>query len=137
MTSVLKPLVGRARPPVEAGAYAFRAFAGTDARHAFPSGHATHAFALAAGVADEVRRPWLTAAAYGTAALVGWSRVHDDQHWASDVVAGAAVGTAASLSVGRWLRGGRVRHFTVGPRVRTGRGRPPRAVSCEETVGGG
>lgn len=103
VTAVLKPLVGRARPYVGAGAYAFRAFASTDARHSFPSGHATHAFALAAGVADETRRPWVAAAAYGTAALVGWSRVHDDQHWTSDVVAGAVVGTAAGLTTRRWL----------------------------------
>jgi len=120
VTSILKPVVGRARPFAERGAYHVRAFATTDRDHAFPSGHATHAFALAAGVADEAHRPWITAAAYGTAALVGWSRVHDDAHWTSDVVAGAVVGTAASLTTRRWLarlthRGGVPARLTAGP----------------------
>jgi hypothetical protein len=35
---------------------------------------------------------WVPWGVYPAAALVGWSRVHDDQHWTSDVVAGAAVG---------------------------------------------
>ncbi len=103
VTSVLKPLVGRARPYAGDGAYHFRPFAGTDREHSFASGHATHAFALAAGIADETHRPWVGAVAYGTAALVGWSRVHDDAHWASDVVAGAIVGTAASFTTRHWL----------------------------------
>jgi membrane-associated phospholipid phosphatase len=40
----------------------------------------------------------VTALTYGTASLVGWSRVYDDRHWASDVVGGAVVSVAAS----RW-----------------------------------
>lgn len=103
VTSVLKPFIGRARPYTDRGAYHFRAFAAHDRDHAFPSGHATHAFALAAGVAGEAGRPWVTGVAYGTAALVGWSRVHDDAHWTSDVLAGALVGTSASLTARHWL----------------------------------
>ena len=40
----------------------------------------------------------MTAATYGTAALVGWSRVYEYRHWTSDVVGGALVGIATS----RW-----------------------------------
>jgi membrane-associated phospholipid phosphatase len=104
VTGALKPLVGRARPMVGAGPASFRPLAGDESHHAFPSGHATHAFALAAGVAAESRRPWAAVAAYGLAALVGWSRVHDDAHWSSDVAAGALVGTTAGLTTVQWLR---------------------------------
>ncbi|HEU4630123.1 MAG TPA: phosphatase PAP2 family protein [Gemmatimonadaceae bacterium] len=103
VTAVLKPTVGRARPRAELGPHDFRAFTTGDDRGSFPSGHATHAFALAAGIAEEAHRPWVTAVAYGTAALVGWSRIHADAHWASDVVAGAVVGTSASLTTIDWL----------------------------------
>jgi membrane-associated phospholipid phosphatase len=103
VTAVLKPAVNRARPPAELGPHAFHAAAARDHHHAFPSGHATHAFALAAGIAEEADRPWVAVVAYGTAALVGWSRVHDDAHWASDVVAGAVVGVSASLTTVGWL----------------------------------
>jgi membrane-associated phospholipid phosphatase len=103
VTAVLKPLAGRARPAAGDGPGDFEPFARDEAHHSLPSGHATHAFALAAGIAAESGRPWVTGVAYGTAALVGWSRVHVDAHWTSDVVAGALVGSAASLTTVRWL----------------------------------
>ena len=40
----------------------------------------------------ETTRGWVPWVAYPIASLVGWSRVQDDEHWASDVVAGAALG---------------------------------------------
>ena len=39
---------------------------------------------------------------YGGAALVGWSRMFDNKHWASDVITGAAIGTFAGLKVVHW-----------------------------------
>ena len=36
------------------------------------------------------------AGAFGVAGLVGFSRIADQQHWASDVITGAFVGTAAA-----------------------------------------
>lgn len=100
--ATLKAVVDRARPEAELGPYAFHARAAGEHHHSFPSGHTTHAFALAAGISHEADRPWVTVATYGTAALVGWSRVHDDAHWSSDVVAGSLVGTSVSLAAIRW-----------------------------------
>lgn len=59
----------------------------------FPSGHTTSAFSVATVLATEYREvPLVVVAAYGAAALAGLSRVNDDEHWASDVFAGAAIG---------------------------------------------
>ncbi|HEU0301829.1 MAG TPA: phosphatase PAP2 family protein, partial [Longimicrobium sp.] len=44
--------------------------------------------------------------AYGGAAAVGWSRVYDDKHWASDVAGGALVGILAGRTTVRLLRRG-------------------------------
>ncbi|MGH9149649.1 MAG: phosphatase PAP2 family protein [Acidimicrobiales bacterium] len=63
----------------------------------FPSGHATSAFMAATLLADGDR---LGPAYYGLAAVVAASRVHVRLHFASDVVAGAAVG----LAFGRLVR---------------------------------
>jgi membrane-associated phospholipid phosphatase len=103
VTAVLKPAVDRARPQAGLGPYELHDHRAGEHRHSFPSGHATHAFALAAGIAEEAHRPWVTGVAYGTATLVAWSRVHDEAHWPSDVVAGALVGTSASLTTVAWL----------------------------------
>jgi membrane-associated phospholipid phosphatase len=85
----VKAAAGRERPDETSSSARFKAFSGHDA---FPSGHATVAFALAASLDAEARTPWLRAIVYPAAAITAWSRVHDRDHWPSDVVAGAALG---------------------------------------------
>ena len=63
---------------------------------AFPSGHASMSF-QAAGFLHRrygVRHAW---PAYVLAGFVGWSRVDADEHDEADVLAGAALGVAASF----------------------------------------
>jgi membrane-associated phospholipid phosphatase len=99
-TTAGKLTVGRLRPSSERDADDFKPFSGHDS---FPSGHTTMAFALAASLANEIRRPWATVGLFTVAAGTGWSRLNDNQHWLSDVVAGAVVGvTSAELVDGRW-----------------------------------
>ncbi|MBI4209102.1 MAG: phosphatase PAP2 family protein [Deltaproteobacteria bacterium] len=60
----------------------------------FPSGHATAAFSLASVYSvyysDQI---WVSFLAYSIASGVAFSRMEYNAHWASDVIAGAAVGT--------------------------------------------
>ncbi len=65
----------------------------------FPSGHSASAAAFATGVALE--RPVLGAGVAVVAGAVGLSRVHTGVHFPSDVVAGLALGTLASLALTR------------------------------------
>lgn len=68
--------------------------------NSFPSGHTTAAFAIATTIATIYKdTPIIPVIAYGTATMAGLSRIHDNQHWASDVLAGAALG----WSVARFL----------------------------------
>lgn len=99
----LKVAAGRERPSFTDRNDRFRPFDLDDRWQSFPSGHAIVAFSLAASISEEARRPSVTAATYGSAALVGWSRVYDRRHWTSDVVAGALVGAATSRYTVRWL----------------------------------
>jgi len=113
-TGAIKESVGRVRPIATTDQYLFRPFTHHDA---FPSGHATIAFALATSLSAEIRRPWATALLYAGATGTAWSRLNDHRHWLSDVMAGAAVGiTAGKMMEGRWrVLGLGQPHFLVDP----------------------
>lgn len=95
-----KLILGRPRPSQSLDADGFEPFSG---QQAMPSGHTAMAFALAASLSDEIHRTWATVGLYSFAGAAGWSRINDNQHWLSDVAAGALVGiTSAKLASGRW-----------------------------------
>lgn len=83
-TEVLKYIVQRPRPnhqPTPPFPYG----------HSFPSGHASAAF----GVAEVIRTLYGNGAGavfYSLAVITGISRIHDNKHYLSDVVAGAGLG---------------------------------------------
>jgi membrane-associated phospholipid phosphatase len=84
---VLKAAVGRERPN------------GQDEK-SFPSGHTSNAFALAS--VAQLHYGWKVGVpAYALAGLMGVSRIHEDKHWLSDVVAGAALGYVVGRTVVR------------------------------------
>jgi membrane-associated phospholipid phosphatase len=112
---VLKRAIGRARPYVSNTAepqdFSIGTGFGTGDRRSFPSGHTYTAFAMASAVTSEVRAwspksTWFVAPLmYGGAAAVGLSRMYHNQHWASDIVLGAAVGTFSGLKLVRYMHG--------------------------------
>ncbi len=86
-TEVLKVAVGRERPN------------GQDNK-SFPSGHSSNAFALAS-VAQQHYGWKVGIPAYLLAGMMGVSRIHEDKHWLSDVVAGAGLGYIVGRTVVR------------------------------------
>lgn len=111
-TDVLKFLAGRARPFAtgDSSAHDFalgRGITKGEKYSSFPSGHTGVAFAAAAALTSETAH-WHPRAVrlvapitYGWATLVGLGRMYHDQHWASDVVLGAGVGTLSGLAIVR------------------------------------
>jgi membrane-associated phospholipid phosphatase len=66
----------------------------------FPSGHTTVAFAAATVFASEYRdKPLIPIISYSAASLIGFSRITENKHWATDVLVGAAVGFLAGKQV--------------------------------------
>jgi membrane-associated phospholipid phosphatase len=77
-------------------------------RYSFPSAHTSASFASAEFLRK--RYGWeLGLPAYGLASFVAFSRVDADQHYAHDVIAGAAIGIASSYLFTREYGGWRVR----------------------------
>jgi membrane-associated phospholipid phosphatase len=111
VSGTIKILTGRARPlisPDDASRFQLLRGLKNDDYRSFPSGHTTTAFAFAATVASETQRWWpnsrwtLGPVLYGGATLTGVSRIYNKAHWASDVMAGAAIGTLIGLKVVRY-----------------------------------
>ena len=55
-------------------------------------------------IAEHYDNPWVSAASYGTASLVGLARIYHDHHYVSDVLAGALIGTTVGTSIVRHNR---------------------------------
>jgi membrane-associated phospholipid phosphatase len=97
ITPLLKITIGRLRPAQGSDADEFQAFSGRS--NSFPSGHATEAFALASVFAARSRGWVVPTIAYALASGVAFARVNDRAHFASDVFAGAVVGTVVGRSI--------------------------------------
>ena len=96
---VLKVVIGRSRPYADEGAFRFSGFEFQDPFVSMPSGHTIVAFAMSSTLAARLRSLPATIGLYSLATLTAASRVYADQHWVSDTVLGAAIGTAVGLAV--------------------------------------
>jgi hypothetical protein len=99
-TTVLKVAVGRARPYTNEGPHRFSFFQFADSLWSFPSGHAATAFTLSAVLAARIDNGYVAIPLYGIAAMTAVARVYGNQHWTSDVVTGALIGTAIGHCIG-------------------------------------
>ncbi len=124
--TIVKRVIGRARPMVDGGPHPFEFKPFSVAAYAsMPSGHATTAFSVLVALGTLWPRARTVLWIYALA--IAASRVVVSAHFPSDVLAGAVVGTVGALMVRRWfaLRGlgfsltpdGRV-HQYPGPSVR-------------------
>jgi PAP2 superfamily len=93
---IVKRAFGRERPNRSNGKTDFD-FGSNNS--SFPSGHATEAFSVASVVAMRAPGWIIPGLAYAAATIVAFDRVNDHVHFASDVFAGAVLGTVT----GRWL----------------------------------
>jgi membrane-associated phospholipid phosphatase len=90
ITELIKVSVRRERPLQDDGTRA--------SGFAFPSGHSAGTFAAATVLQQHLGWKWAVPT-YTIASYVAMSRLADDRHWASDVVAGAAEGIIVGRSV--------------------------------------
>ena len=97
ITPAIKLVAGRSRPRDNNGVYHFKPF--SNGNSSFPSGHTTEAFALASVIANHYDDTWVTCTSYSIASLVGLARTYHQAHFASDVLAGALIGTLVGKSV--------------------------------------
>jgi hypothetical protein len=114
ITDAVKVSAGRLRPNADSGPYEFF----TDSGRSFWSGHTATAFTFATVVSEMYKDeyPIVPYVSYGLAAITAYARVHDDKHWASDVIMGAVSGyLIAKLSMSSLTHDGKRGGFTFYP----------------------
>ncbi|MCG8554592.1 MAG: phosphatase PAP2 family protein [Proteobacteria bacterium] len=101
-TGLIKAAVGRQRPYAR---FATRASRGRNDNASFPSGDTSWSFAVAVSNASLLGRehpeqaPLIWASSLSAAGIAGYLRLAADRHYLSDVMAGAALGSAFGLLV--------------------------------------
>jgi len=101
-TLVLKESFGRGRPYVTDDKGSFKPFQFNSGYDSLPSMHVASSFAIASVMSSTSESPAAKAAYYLAATFVGFSRMYEDDHWASDVVLGAAIGELCGRVVLRY-----------------------------------
>lgn len=91
-SSVIKFVAGRLRYSEGKGPHTFQPFQIRFNKTSFPSGHSGSIFSVATVIAGEAHSWPVGVLAYGVAGLSALSRLHDNEHWASDILAGSALG---------------------------------------------
>ena len=93
-TTLLKNVVKRKRP--------YHTFTGifpdkVKSEYAFPSGHTSSSFATATSLTISTKKWYVAVPAFAWSASIGYSRMYLGQHYPSDVIMGAIVGTSSAI----------------------------------------
>ncbi len=119
----IKELFGRSRPYRNTGPYDFHPFRFKEPSRSFFSGHASTVFAVSTVMASRIDNIFWQTAWFSAALLTSTARIYHDQHWLSDVTAGALIGYA----IGRFMvdrdRDKKTSKLTISPQLSASR--PP------------
>jgi hypothetical protein len=101
ITQGLKIIVGRSRPYLNDGNMDidFFTFEMDQEDFSMPSGHTSAAFSVATVLSERIGNIYASAALYSLAGLTAFQRIYRDQHWFSDTILAAALGTVIGLKI--------------------------------------
>lgn len=98
LCQTVKVTAGRARPNNEGTTTPHQWHGPFFKGNSFFSGHTSSVFSVASVIAYRYRdTKWVPYVSYSLATLAGFQRIYNNRHWASDVLLGAAVGTATGI----------------------------------------
>ena len=90
---IIKIVSGRSRPFLDDGPFMFDLFKTDNPHNSFPSGHTVVAFATSSVLAASIKNTYASIALYSLAGLTAYQRIYSNNHWFSDTVLAAIIGT--------------------------------------------
>jgi hypothetical protein len=90
---LIKIVSGRSRPFLDEGPFRFDLFKTDNPHNSFPSGHTVVAFATSSVLAASIKNTYASIALYSLAGLTAYQRIYSNNHWFSDTVLAAIIGT--------------------------------------------
>ncbi len=133
-TTLLKVVIGRARPDVGNGSSSFSMFKMDEGHYSLPSGHTTVAFATASSLARSADNVFVSIGLYSLASATAAARMYYNKHWFSDVVLGAAIGIGSASIIDR-LHESSSRSNSVSSEIRSNDSVPVEAREIEQDSG--
>ncbi len=96
---LVRYIFARSRPYSGDNQWKYNWFEWNNEIESFPSGHTTVAFAFSTVLAERIDNNWVRLGLYGLASSTAFARVHNNQHWTSDVFVGAILGFVTGMHV--------------------------------------
>ena len=90
---LIKIVSGRSRPYLNQGNTKFNWFETDNDYNSFPSGHTVVAFTTSSVLAATIKNTYASIALYSLAGLTAYQRIYTNNHWFSDTVLAAIIGT--------------------------------------------
>lgn len=90
---IIKIVSGRSRPYLNQGSTKFNWFETNNDYNSFPSGHTVVAFTTSSVLAASIKNTYVSIALYSLAGFTAYQRIYSNNHWFSDTVLAAVVGT--------------------------------------------
>ncbi|ACM21342.1 membrane-associated phosphatase, PAP2_like_5 family [Geotalea daltonii FRC-32] len=118
-TFLLKEGFGRGRPFKSGDKADFKPLSFDTDYDSLPSMHTASSFAMASVMARTSESFSVKMLSYSAAAFVGFSRIYQDKHWASDVLLGAAIGELCGRVVTNYHAGKGASRLTIAPAAST------------------
>ena len=103
ITSMLKSVVGRARPDSGLGNWYFKSFSPEGKFHSFPSGHSSLSITMAHAIAKQFENTWVKIGIYSIGAIPPISRLVDNAHWITDIAFSTALSIIVVDSIDKYL----------------------------------
>ncbi len=98
---IIKIVSGRSRPFLYEGPFMFDLFKTDNPHNSFPSGHTVVAFTTSSVLAASIKNTYASIALYSLAGLTAYQRIYSNNHWFSDTVLAAIIGTVVGNALVR------------------------------------